>query len=266
MALKNKNKRKSAVPSSLLERKHILSDESPFAVQEAYKTLRTNLIFSAAGEGCKVILVTSPDQGEAKSTTAMNVAIAFARNKDKVLLIDCDLRMPTIAQKLELRAAPGLTDFLVGQSPVSETVRVTSSGMHVMPAGTVPPNPSELLGSENMKKLIAALRKHYDYIILDTPPVSLLTDAVVLSPVCDGVVLVSRQGQSSYKNMHEAVRRLEFAQARLLGFVMTDVKSEKKGGGHYKKYGYGYGYEKAAKGNTRTGGAPRSGAVSNEPD
>lgn len=223
--------------------KHILSDQSPFAVQEAYKALRTSLIFSTAQEGCQVILVTSSEQGETKSTTAVNLGLSFAQNKSRVLLIDCDLRLPTVAQKLKLPDTPGLTDMLVGRAKASEAVKKLSNGLYVLPAGTLPPNPAELLGSKTMGLLIEQMKPNFDQIILDTPPVNALSDSLVLTPLSSGVVLVTRQGMTSGKELRAAIQKLEFADAHIYGVVLTGNKTEKRSGKKGYGYGYGHGYD-----------------------
>ena len=231
------------IKTAIFDEKHILSDQSPFAVQEAYKALRTSLIFSTAQEGCQVILVTSSEQGESKSTTAVNLGLSFAQNKSRVLLIDCDLRLPTVAQKLKLPDAPGLTDMLVGRAKASEAVKKLSNGLYVLPAGTLPPNPAELLGSKTMRLLIEQMKPNFDQIILDTPPINVLSDALVLTPFSSGVVLVTRQGMTSGKELRTAIQKLEFADAHIYGIVLTGNKMEKRGG--KKGHGYGYGYDRS---------------------
>ena len=223
---------------------HILTEQSPFAVQEAYKTLRTNVIFSVPGEGCKKIVVTSGMQGEAKSTTAVNLGIAFAQNESKVLLIDCDLRLPTDALKLEVPQEPGLSNVLVGMNSVDEAIHHLPMGLDLLPAGDVPPNPTELLGSEAMRKLLDALSERYEYILLDTPPVCTVADASILAKSTSGVLVVVRQNVADREVVSEALQKLEFANAKILGFVFTGVENEKQKS--YRKkggYGYGYGYD-----------------------
>lgn len=228
-----------------VDEKHILNDKTPFAVQEAYKALRTSLIFSTAQEGCQVILVTSSEQGETKSTTAVNLGLSFAQNKSRVLLIDCDLRLPTVAQKLKLQGTPGLTDMLVGRAKASEAVKRLSNGLYVLPAGTLPPNPAELLGSKTMGLLIEQMKPNFDQIILDTPPINALSDSLVLTPYSSGVVLVTRQGMTRAKELRTAIQKLEFADAHIYGVILTGNKTEKRGGKKGYGYGYGYGYQKS---------------------
>lgn len=225
---------------------HVLNEASPFAVQEAYKALRTNVIFSIPEEKCKKIVITSSMQGEAKSTTAVNLAIAFAQNGSKVLLIDGDLRLPTDAVKLGVEATPGISNVLVGMNTVQEAIHHLPGGLDLMPAGDVPPNPTELLGSEKMQKLLESLSNAYEYILLDTPPINTVADASILSKVTSGVIVVVRQNVATQESVAEAIQKLEFADAKILGFVFTGVENEKHSS--YKKgnYGYGYGYGYAA--------------------
>ena len=219
---------------------HLLTENSPFAVQEAYKSLRTNLIFSIPDNKCKSIVVTSSLQHEAKSTTAINLAIAFAQNQSKVLLIDCDLRLPTIASKLAIPEKPGLSNVLVGLRSMGETIYHMTNGFDVMPAGDVPPNPTELLGSQQMHRLMEALNEAYDYIILDTPPVCTVADATILAKFTSGAILVVRQNIATQDSVNEAVQKLEFAGSRIFGFVFSGVEDSKQK--NYKKGYYGYGY------------------------
>lgn len=223
---------------------HILSADSPFAVQEAYKTLRTNVIFSLPEEKCKRIIITSSMQAEAKSTTAVNLGIAFAQNHSRVLLMDCDLRLPTDAAKLGLHDTPGLSNVLVGMNTIDECIFHLPNGLDLLPAGDIPPNPTELLGSERMRKLLELLGNRYEYILMDMPPVCTVADAMILSKQASGVLLIARQNVSSKESISEAVRQLEFSGAKILGFVFTGVANEKYR--NYKKGGYGYGYGYAA--------------------
>jgi len=219
------------------EKEQIISKEVPFAVEEAYKSLRTNLIFTLPEENCKVIEVTSSLQKEGKSITAVNLAISLSKNGSRVILIDCDLRLPTVARKLRIEQKPGLTNLLFGMNKMHDVINHHSSGIDVIPAGDLPPNPSEVLGSQNMKTTIEHLAQHYDYVILDTPPVGVVSDAVVLSQFASGVMLVVRTGRTALENIKDAVDTLKLANANILGFVLTDANERKQ---YYDKYGYTY--------------------------
>ena len=229
------------------EQKFILSDKSDFFIREAYKTLRTNVTFSLAGdEGCKVVLVTSAMKSEGKSITSLNLAISYAQMNKRVLLVDCDLRRPKIARLLDMRSNVGLSNVLVSPELKGKAILNTHvPGLQVLLAGDVPPNPSELLGSARMQRLLEELGNSYDYIILDSSPVNMVTDASVLIPYCSGVLLVVRAGQSDRGAVRSAVEQLEYSQAKILGFVLNGVDMEKRNKysyGKYRRYGYGYGY------------------------
>ncbi|MBQ5739683.1 MAG: CpsD/CapB family tyrosine-protein kinase [Oscillospiraceae bacterium] len=231
-----------------LEQKNLLTENSNFFIREAYKTLRTNVSFALTeAEGCKVIVVTSSMQGEGKSSTATNLAISYAMADSNVLIIDCDLRRPKLSRLLQLNAKAGLSNLLLKPELLPEVILSGPvEGLDVILAGDVPPNPSELLGSSRMQKLIETLRKSYDYIILDSPPVNMVTDAVVLAPRSDGVLFLVRANHSERGAVIHAVEQLEYAKVKILGFVLNDVGMEKThyyGGHRYRRYGYGYGYE-----------------------
>ena len=257
-------KKSSAQRAALIadERRNILSANSDFFIREAYKTLRTNTMFALAGQdGCKVVVVTSSLQGEGKSITTLNLAISFAEAENRVLLIDCDLRRPKLARLLQKSARAGLSNLLLDPSLLGEATLPSGTPLlDIILSGDIPPNPSELLGSARMSALLAQLREKYDYILLDTPPVNMVTDAVVLASKCDGVLFVVRAGQSERGPVMHAVEQLGYAQAKILGFVLGDVTAEDSRYGYgkykYKKYyrygrygyggygygGYGYGY------------------------
>ncbi len=239
-----KKKVKKAVETEVF-----ISKDAPFAIEEAYKALRTNLIFSLPEEGCKIIEVTSSLQKEGKSVTAINLAISLGKNGSKVILLDCDLRLPTIARRLRIEQKPGITNWLFGMNKLEDVINHHPSGIDVIPAGDLPPNPSEVLGSQNMKTAIDNLARHYDYIILDTPPVDIVSDASILSKCTSGVVFVVRKNRSTTESVKDAIDTLKLANAKILGFVMTDADEARhyysKYGrygryGKYAKYGYSY--------------------------
>lgn len=240
---------KREAKSLLKERRNLLSSKSNFFVREAYKTLRTNVSFALSGEeGCKVIVVTSSLKDEGKSVTAINLAISYAMTDKKVLVIDCDLRRPKISRLLQLNAKAGLSSLILNPELLEEAVLPTKvQGLDVILAGDIPPNPSELLGSSGMMQLLERLRKQYDFIILDSPPVNMVTDAVLLSPRSDGVLFLVRANLTERGAVIHAVEQLEYAKAKILGFVLNDVNMEKTRYGNYRykryrRYGYGYGY------------------------
>jgi len=232
------------------DRKHILTSRSGFYLREAYKTLRTNVNFALADtEGCKVILVTSAMQSEGKSLTALNLAISIAQTEAKVLIIDCDLRRPKLHRLLGASANVGLSNLLMDPKKLNVTMnKLDSLGISVLLSGDIPPNPSELLASARMQTLITALRTRFDYIIIDTPPVDLVIDSVVLAPLTDGVLFVVKADQSERGAVMHALEQMEYAKAKVLGFVFNGMNPE-SGSGYgkyrYSKYGrYGYGYKR----------------------
>ena len=225
------------------EQDHLLSEKFPFAVQEAYKTIRTNIMLSIPEDKCKKIVITGSLQREAKSTTVVNLGIAFAQNHTKVLVLDCDLRRPSISSKLNIPQTPGLTNLLVGMCSAKEVIRHMPNGLDIIPAGNIPPNPSELLGSIKMQKLLGTLEDYYEYILIDTPPVTVVSDAVILAKHTSGVIVTARQGIATQETIGETLNKLRFSEANVLGFILTNVKNEKYKG--YKKGYYGYGYSSA---------------------
>ena len=236
------------------DRKYILTSKSEFYLREAYKTMRTNVNFALTDtEGCKVVLVTSAMQSEGKSLTALNLAISLAQTDQKVLIVDCDLRRPKLNRLLNMNALSGLSNLLMDSNRMDVTIlNHESMGIDMILSGDIPPNPSELLASARMQRLMEALRERYDYIIIDSPPVDMVVDAVVLSPLCDGVLFVVKADQSERGAVAHAIEQLEYAKAKILGFVLNGIGPETGGYGKYKygKYGYGkykysrYGYGK----------------------
>ena len=170
----------------------LLSDKSAFSVKEAYKTLRTNVMFSLPGKESKCIGVVSPDRGDGKSSVAINLAISFAQINKKSIIVDCDLRLPTIASKLQIESSPGLSNFLSGNQESEHPLirRSGEYGIDIMTAGDIPPDPTALIGSKQMESFVALLKKYYDYIIIDFPPATIVSDAALLSNIVDGYLIV----------------------------------------------------------------------------
>ncbi len=229
--------------SSTVQRRRILNEKSSFYVQEAYKTLRTNIRFSLSTGNNKKFCITSSLASEGKSITILNLAISFAQSGQKVLLIDADLRRPNLAKLLIEKSSPGLSNILAGLCNVEEGIRKeVYPNLDMIFSGEIPPNPSELLGSPRMKQLISALESRYDYILVDTPPVDIVSDACVIANVLDGVLYLVRLDQTEKDAVAMGLKQLELSGANLMGFVMNGTEPE--GVGHYgrKKYRYGYRY------------------------
>lgn len=242
-----KMKQKERGTSYALQRRCILNAKSDFYVLEAYKTLRTNIRFFLSGDGCKKFCITSGMAGEGKSITALNLAISFAETGQRVVLIDADLRRPSMARLLIEKVSPGLSNVLAGLCSEDEAIRKTAyPNLDIIFSGEVPPNPSELLSNSRMEKLIQTLSQRYDYILIDTPPVGIVSDACVVANYLDGVLFLVRQNEAEKEVVLQCVKQLEFAGAKLMGFVLNG--SDQVGGKHYKekryryRYGYRYGY------------------------
>ena len=242
----------------------LLCDELSFAAAESYKLLRTNLLFALPDQECRIIGITSSIRGEGKSTTSVNLAYTLAQTGKRVLLIDGDMRLPTIAVKMDMAPTPGLSNLLAGLSAEQNCLRKSSyfDNWYILPAGDIPPNPSELLGSERMHALLDRYRDVFDYVILDLPPVNIVVDALVITKWTDGVIVIVRENYSNRRALDACMYQVEKLGAKMLGFIMTDANvstSSYKHYGRYGKYGkygkyksyggydYGYGYDKSGR-------------------
>lgn len=218
-----------------------LNGNAPFSVIEAYKTIRTNIMFALPQKEKKVITITSALPGEGKSTTALNIGISFSQLEQRVIVIDGDMRKPTLYKKLKINNQMGLSSVLGGFCELSEAIKNVYPNFDVMTSGPLPPNPAELLGSENMAELLEALKQYYDCIIVDTPPINVVTDSVVIATKTDGIVMVLRHGVTTHDEVKKALSSIEFSNVKLLGTVVNGVKYTGK---KYKsKYHYKYSYK-----------------------
>ncbi len=206
----------------------ILKQDSPFAIKEAYKALRTNVTFSLPGNASKCIGFTSAERAEGKSTNAINLGISFAEIGKRVIILDCDMRLPTVASKMKLQQTPGLSDLLVGEASAREVIRHYTENLDVIPSGQIPPDPTGLLSSNLMATLIEKLKNAYDYVLIDLPPVTTVTDAAILSQSIDGFLLVVRHEVTQFNDVNVMFRRLELADSKVLGFIYNDAPVETK--------------------------------------
>jgi capsular exopolysaccharide synthesis family protein len=221
----------------------LINENSQFVVKEAYKELRTNIMFSLPDNGCRRVLITSSVAAEGKSTTNVNLAITVAETGAKVVLIDCDLRRPNVAKLMGEKGDKGLSNVLINDCTLQSAIFKTRyPNLDVIYSGKIPPNPAELLSSERMKQVVEQLSEEYDYIFFDTPPINVVTDAALISSLADGVVITSRQYVTEKKLLAQAVEKLKFVNAKIIGIVLNDVSMAKSSYKSYKKYGYGYGY------------------------
>lgn len=206
-----------------------------FTATEQYKLLRANLEFILPEAAtCPVIGVTSSMRGEGKSTTAVNLSYVLAEKGSRVLLIDGDLRIPSIAKKMNISATPGLTDFLKKNPVDIESFKSSVlENWYILPAGDIPPNPSELLGSHRMEKFLNKVKQEFDYVVIDLPPVNIVSDALSISAHTDGMIIVIREDYTEKKELERCFRQLKLSGVRVLGCVMNEAKT---GGGSYKRY------------------------------
>ena len=225
----------------------IITDKTDFSLVEAYKTTRTNLTYSLMNteEKCKKIIFTSSIPSEGKTVSCINTAIAFGMAGSKVLVIDADLRKPKVHVCLELNNEIGLTNYIVGMEKLSDVIQTTQYGIDTITAGHIPPNPSELLASPKMNELFIEVAEKYDYVFIDVPPATIVTDAVSLSKYVTGVVLVVRQNYTNKDYLDKAVSNLKFANANILGILLNDVETSDRyysSRYRYKRYSYKYRY------------------------
>lgn len=223
-----------------------LNKNTTFQIVEAYKTIRTNLLFALSPVKEKMVLVSSAEPSAGKSTVCSNLAITMAQTNAKVLLIDTDLRRPTQHKIFRLGNDRGLSKLLGGFSTLEETIyRQVVPNLDIIVSGPIPPNPSELLGSSKMEELLTALSLEYDYIFVDGTPVNVVADSMVLAPRMAGTVLIARQQQTTYDEIQKAVEHIRGVNGNILGIVITDVKMKNKMYGSYKSYkSYDYRYGK----------------------
>lgn len=207
---------------------------------ESFRALRTNLQFLNVEGGPKLFVVTSAGPGEGKSTTTANLAIALAETGARVALLDGDLRLPRIADYMGIEGGLGLTDVLIGRVEVADVLQKWGRGqLFVLPSGPVPPNPAELLGSVAMSQLLATLTEHFDYVIIDAPPLLLVTDAAVLSKFTRGALMVAASGKVKKQEFEGALRTLQTAGGKLVGVIMTMLPTRGPDSYGYGAYAYG---------------------------
>ncbi|MHB8962492.1 MAG: CpsD/CapB family tyrosine-protein kinase [Saccharofermentanales bacterium] len=228
-----------------------------FSVVEAYKTIRTNLQFSFKKKTGNVVVITSTLPRDGKSTVVANISVAFAQTGTKVLVIDCDMRKPRINKFFNIASTPGLSNVLAGLSPLADVIQTTSyPNLSIIASGILPPNPAELISGSVMEDLVEKLRGEFDVIVVDTPPVNIVSDAVVATKFADGVVIVARHVVTTHPELTKAIKSFEFVDAKIFGIILNAVDYSKiygkRHGGYGQKaygknaYGKGSGYEYAS--------------------
>lgn len=212
-----------------------------FQIRESYKAARTNIAYSIIKKGCKKIVFTSSNKSEGKTVTSVNVAIALAQQVNtRVLVIDCDLRRPQLHNALSVSPSPGITNYLNGECSRDEVIRATNvDNLHAVTFGAIPPNPSELLASGDMKDFVKSVESEYDFIIFDTPPVGLVIDAIPIIKYSDGVVLVVKHNETTYPALKKVIDVISRNGGKILGVIVNNIDTIKA-----RKYGknssYGY--------------------------
>lgn len=248
------NKKRKAAAFMLPANKKTLHKNLEFTAAEQYKLLRANLDFTVPeGVKCPVVGVTSSVRGEGKSTTAVNLSYVLAEKGKKVLLIDGDLRIPSVAKKMEILSSPGLTDLLMGKgAQVGDFRSKLFNNWYILPSGDIPPNPSELLGSRRMEALLEDLKERFDYIIIDLPSVNIVSDAISIAGFLTGMIMVIREEYTEKKELERCFRQLELSNVKILGCVMNEAKTDDTSYCRSQKYKYYKGYYQSS---SRVGGA-----------
>lgn len=230
--------KKSKGITTVKESESTLHKNLKFTATEQYKLLRANLSFTLSEDrGCSIIGVTSAMRGEGKSTTAVNLSYVLAESGKRVLLIDGDMRLPSIARKMRMENNCGLADLLKGEDTIQMSTFKSKelSNWYIMPSGSLPPNPSELIGSRRMEKSLELLSENFDYIIIDLPPVNIVSDALTISKFISGMIVVIREDYTEKKELEACFRQLKLSEVKVLGCVINEAKNGK---GSYGKYKY----------------------------
>lgn len=235
-----KDRENKSTVFSITSRKKMLKNASPFAIKEAYNMARAKLMFTSKGEKCPVYAVTSTDASDGKTINAINMAISFAMAGKKTLIIDGDMRNPSINKYFQVKREEGLSEIL---AQITSEINIQSSeqeNLYFMTSGAIPPNPSELIGNEVLDRLLSALAEQFDCIFIDTPPVGLVSDAAYLAEKVTGYLMVVRSRYSELPAVQHAVDTLKNLNGSIVGFLLNDV--EGKGSGYYKRSGSRYRY------------------------
>lgn len=218
----------------------LLTEHSPFAAKEAYNAVRTKLMFAAKGESCPVFAVTSSLMHDGKTTNAINLAITIAQADKKVLLIDADMRRPSVHTYFGFEAKDGLSEILAGLTNDIRLRKTKYENLNLLTSGQIPPNPAELLGSDQMDRLLEYVRKYFDYVIIDTPPVNIVTDASVLAPRVTGYLFIVQAGNNHFRDVDVALQTIKQMNGHVVGLLLNDAEGK---GEHHYTYRYGkYGY------------------------
>lgn len=219
-----------------------LSNKSKFAIVESYKAARTNIMFSLSAVDKKMFAVTSYSKGEGKSTVSSNLAISFSKMEKRVLLIDCDLRKPNIHNIFSIDNSVGLSNIIGKMIDLESAIKINVlPNLDIITSGTIPPNPSELMCSNTFLKLVEKLSQEYDYIIFDTPPIGVVSDALLLKDIVAGFVIVVRERLTTHGELKNLIETTKISDSKILGIVKVGCTASNKH--YYNKKGYGYYYQ-----------------------
>ena len=231
-------KRLTAPHDHATAKQRMLTPNSPFAIREAYNSIRAKLIFTGRGEKCPVFAITSAMMHDGKTTNAVNLAISIASTTKKVLLIDGDMRKPTVHRYFGLENKNGLSEILAGLTNEVKIRKTEVENLHVLTSGQIPPNPAELFGSRQMDNLLTYVKDFFDYVIIDTPPVNLVTDAAILAEKITGYVFVVQSGKNHYYEISYALETVQTMNGNVVGMILNDAAG--KSSGHYGSYRSSY--------------------------
>lgn len=235
-----KRKKKNNGASSNKGPRPRLNNNSPFATKEAYNSIRTKLIFTGKGEKCPVFAVTSSMASDGKTTNSVSLAVSFAMADQRVLLIDADMRKPSIHRFFGCECENGLSEILAGLTTEIKLRSTDCNNLSILTAGQIPPNPAELLGCKQMDVLLEYVRQYFDYVIIDTPPVNIVTDATVFAEKITGYIFVVQSGKNHIRDVDYAVHQLQEMNGNIVGFVLNDPenKAEARYSYNYRAYRY----------------------------
>ena len=202
-------------------------ERKPKSIQaEAYRSLRTNIQYSSFDKEYKTLVVTSANMGEGKTTVSSNLALVLSQGEKKILLIDCDMRKPSIHKRFRVTNTHGITDLLLGKKSIDSVINKFNNNLHIITSGKIPPNPAEMLDSKVMTKFLDAMKNEYDYIVIDTPPIQAAADAQILSTKTDGILVVVRAGETKKDSVIDSISKLKKVNANIIGTVLNGVENK----------------------------------------
>lgn len=236
-SLRRHKRKSSTLPRP--ERPH-LTENSSFPVKEAFNSIRTKLMFTGKGEKCPIFAVTSAFSADGKTSNAVSLAVSIAMAEKQVLLIDADMRKPSVHRHFDLECRNGLSEILAGLTTDIKLRKTECANLSILTAGEIPPNPADLLGSKQMDALLEYVRRYFDYVIIDTPPVNIVTDASVLASKVTGYVFVVQSGKNHMREIQDALLQLEDMDGHIVGMILNDPgnKAEAYSTYYNKKYYY----------------------------